>query len=59
MPLVIKVSFLNHKSVYFPNLFRETEISKSLSPYIFEGFGEQNMRRNVGMRNFKLKNGTQ
>ena len=57
LPLEIKVSiFWNHKNIY--NLFRKTELSKSLSPYVFEGFDEQNMWRHVGMRNFNLKNGT-
>ena len=27
-----KPLFLNHKNVYFSNLFRETELTKSLSP---------------------------
>ena len=54
--LEIKVSFLNQKNVSFPNLFRETELTKSL---LYKVFCKENMGRNVRMKNFILKNETQ
>ena len=42
-PLISNISLFflkKHKNVYFPNLFPETELAKSHSPWIFEEFGE-------------------